>query len=170
MTYINNTAGQCSVCMRSSRYISIQLFSNTVGLVKYPHSFQFVCLTCMRVIVGVYACVCHCLPDAGTRQCILAGSLSVLCAPVLLLKGISSFQGFFCVCELLIKDPENDMLLVLKSICHFYYRWDLGLLRFCGSLSSFCFVVCKFVHCFSKKYWFKLFIQNLARCLYSPII
>lgn len=58
MTYINNTAGQCSVCMRSSRYISIQLFSNTVGLVKYPHSFQFVCLTCMRVIVGVYACAC----------------------------------------------------------------------------------------------------------------
>lgn len=54
MTYINNTAGQCSVCMRSSRYISIQLFSNTVGLVKYPHSFQFVCLTCMRVIVGVH--------------------------------------------------------------------------------------------------------------------
>lgn len=111
MTYINNTAGQCSVCMRSSRYISIQLFSNTVGLVKYPHSFQFVCLTCMRVIVGVYACAC--LPDAGTRQCILAGSLSILRAPVLLLKGISSFQGFFlCV---------NCSSKTLKMICCWFW-------------------------------------------------
>lgn len=154
MTYINNTAGQCSVYMRSSRYISIQLFSNTVGLVKYPHSFQFVCLTCMRVIVGVHI---------GWL------SLRFPCASSSSERNLKLSRLFF-VCELLIKDPENDMLLVLKSICHFYHRWDLGLLRFCGSLSSFCFVICKFVHCFSKKYWFKLFIQNLAWCLYSPII
>lgn len=106
MTYINNTAGQCSVCMRSSRYISIQLFSNTVGLVKYPHSFQFVCLTCMRVIVGV---------DIGWL------SLRSPCASSSSERNLKLSRLFF-VCELLIKDPENDMLLVLKSICHFYHR------------------------------------------------